>query len=56
VSSVTRVTLANQRMGRQKSYIKAESVACQFCCQNVHANYRRPIQCVHIVSAHTVIC
>ena len=31
LSSVTPVTLANQRSGRRKSYIKAESVACQFC-------------------------
>jgi len=34
VSSVTHVTLANQRTGRQTSYIKAESVACQFCRQS----------------------
>ena len=40
VSSVTRVTLANQWTGRPKSYIKSESVACQFCRQTVHANYR----------------
>ena len=39
VLSVMRVMLANQRTGRRKSYIKAESVACQFCRQNVHANY-----------------
>ena len=31
VSSVTRVTLANQRTGRQKSYIKAESVLSPNC-------------------------
>ena len=40
VSSVTRVALANHRTGRQKSYIKAESVACEFCRQSVRATYR----------------
>ena len=56
VSSVTRVTLANQRTGRQKSYIKAEAVACQFCHKPLTRIIDRPIQCVRIVSAHTVIC
>ena len=53
VSSVTRVTLANQRTGRRNSYIKAESVACQFC-----RNSQLPIVllCIHIVHAYTVIC
>ena len=39
VSSVTRVTLANQRTGRKKFYIKAESVACDFCGQTDRPSY-----------------
>jgi len=55
VLSITRVTLANQCKGRWKSYIKAESVACQFCrnSQTVHTNYRS-FYCVHIVHAYIV--
>ena len=55
VLSVMRVMLANQRTGRRKSYIKAESVACQFCrnSQTVHMNYRS-FYCVHIVSLRRI--